>query len=61
MDLDEFVKQSLENATVEQLIDVARNSVDIPDDEDMREALQNAYVEHAKEKLRLLNIQFEEV
>lgn len=56
-DVDEIVKQSLENATVEQLIDIARNSIDIPDNEDMREALQNAYVEQAKEKLRLLNIQ----
>lgn len=56
-DIDEIVKQSLENATVEQLIEIARNGVEIPDNEDMREALQNAYVEQAREKLRLLNIQ----
>lgn len=56
-DVDEIVKQSLENATIEQLIDITRNSIEIPDNEDMREALQNAYVEQAKEKLRSLNIQ----
>lgn len=56
-DVDEIVKQSLENATVEQLIEIAQIGLKIPDDEDMREALANAYVEQAKEKLRLLNIQ----
>jgi hypothetical protein len=53
MNITKYVEGALEGATIEQLRNIIANGVDIPDG-DMREALENAYVEVAQEKLKLL-------
>lgn len=56
MNITELVEKHLEFATVEQLQSIVENGVEI-DDDDMREALENAYIERASEMLKSLGIE----
>lgn len=53
MNITQCVEDALEGATIEQLRNIIANGVDVPEG-DMREALENAYVEVAQDKLKLL-------
>ena len=57
MDLDKFVANQLESATIEQLRDIATNGIELNplDHGDMVEALERVFVEQAKDKLSAMN------
>lgn len=52
MDITEFVADKLEDATVEELQNIIRNGVNVPDN-DMQEALESEFYEQAKKKLKM--------
>jgi Ran GTPase-activating protein (RanGAP) involved in mRNA processing and transport len=56
LDIYEYVKESLERATVDELTNIIENGVELPDD-DMREALERQYFEQAEARLKLLSNQ----